>query len=407
LPAGLSGQGLAYRLVITSDHPPGTYWYHPHHHHSTHPQVAGGAMGVLIIDEIGKNGVISPSIPPSVFTNNYKTWSITNEKILFFVYAGMSSGIPLLNGVDIKTTAPRQSVSVLADQWYRFRVAVTSVFGVSTNLTFSSKCTAMQVAQDGLWLSTVPWPAASSFGFSGASRIDIAVKCSAGNSTIKWGKITDSTRYTVDIVATSPKNNSGSPFAADGISTWNPIRPAHMPNMSKVVPKEFWEVQGQVNGIKFNTKSWSLQEAARLFYNETYEFRLVPNSSEIAVNNIHDHPLHLHVFPMQVVGIIENGVVVPKDCPGETDSSGNVFSYKLYEFYDTIKPRARSDPKTCVVRFRTLGYSGKVLFHCHMLLHEDEGAMAWVYVEGDNDIIVTNPDMNLITIPAISPILSK
>jgi len=37
-----------------------------------------------------------------------------------------------------------------------------------------------------------------------------------------------------------------------------------------------------------------------------------------------------------------------------------------------------------------------------MLLHEDEGAMAWVYVEGDNDIIVTNPDWNPYTIPAIS-----
>jgi len=401
--AGLSGQGLAYNLVITSDHPPGTYWYHPHHHESTRSQVGGGAMGVLIIEEIGKDGVINPSIPTSVFTTNYQTWSQTNEKILFFVYAGASSSVPLLNGADLKAS-PRQTVSITANQWYRFRVAVATVYGTSTILTFPTTCTTFQVAQDGLWLSTVPWTAASSFYFTAASRIDIAVKCSAAKNTITWGLITAgvSNRLSVDILTTSGTDNGGSPFAADGISTWDPIRPAHMLDMRNISPVSVHNVKGAVSSIYWNDNTYSVNkipQAKVLSYNQVYELRLTPNIGEYT----HDHPLHLHVFPMQVVGVLENNVVVAKDCPGDND-----FYYKLYQFYDTIKPRVNptTEAKTCVVRIRTLGYGGRVPIHCHMLIHEDGGAMAWVLIDGGPAVTITNPVATAITLPAISSILS-
>src|SRR6202034_950630 len=35
-----------------SDEPPGLYWYHPHVHGFTNPQVLGGASGAIIIDGI-------------------------------------------------------------------------------------------------------------------------------------------------------------------------------------------------------------------------------------------------------------------------------------------------------------------------------------------------------------------
>jgi FtsP/CotA-like multicopper oxidase with cupredoxin domain len=43
---------FAYRFRIPSDEPPGLYWYHPHVHGFTNPQVLGGASGAVIIDGI-------------------------------------------------------------------------------------------------------------------------------------------------------------------------------------------------------------------------------------------------------------------------------------------------------------------------------------------------------------------
>ena len=41
-----------YRIRIPEDQPPGLYWYHPHVHGFTEPQVLGGASGALIVEGI-------------------------------------------------------------------------------------------------------------------------------------------------------------------------------------------------------------------------------------------------------------------------------------------------------------------------------------------------------------------
>uniref|UniRef100_H2YB99 Plastocyanin-like domain-containing protein n=1 Tax=Ciona savignyi TaxID=51511 RepID=H2YB99_CIOSA len=40
-----------YKFDIKSDHPSGTYWYHPHFHGSTHFQNIGGMGGMLIVED--------------------------------------------------------------------------------------------------------------------------------------------------------------------------------------------------------------------------------------------------------------------------------------------------------------------------------------------------------------------
>jgi FtsP/CotA-like multicopper oxidase with cupredoxin domain len=43
-----------YKIQIPKNDPPGLYWYHPHPHGMTTPQVAGGASGALIIEGMEK-----------------------------------------------------------------------------------------------------------------------------------------------------------------------------------------------------------------------------------------------------------------------------------------------------------------------------------------------------------------
>ena len=45
-----SGQVFDYRITIPSGEPPGLYWYHPHPHGFSERQVQGGASGALIVE---------------------------------------------------------------------------------------------------------------------------------------------------------------------------------------------------------------------------------------------------------------------------------------------------------------------------------------------------------------------
>ena len=42
---------LDYTWDIAADHPGGTHWYHPHYHGKTNEQVAGGAFGMIIVED--------------------------------------------------------------------------------------------------------------------------------------------------------------------------------------------------------------------------------------------------------------------------------------------------------------------------------------------------------------------
>lgn len=56
-----------YRFRIPADEPPGVYWYHPHVHGFTNPQVLGGASGALIVEGIERANRNLAGLPERVF----------------------------------------------------------------------------------------------------------------------------------------------------------------------------------------------------------------------------------------------------------------------------------------------------------------------------------------------------
>jgi FtsP/CotA-like multicopper oxidase with cupredoxin domain len=45
------GQDFRYSVDIPADHPPGTFWYHPHRHGSVAIQIASGMAGMIVVDD--------------------------------------------------------------------------------------------------------------------------------------------------------------------------------------------------------------------------------------------------------------------------------------------------------------------------------------------------------------------
>ncbi|MGA8909128.1 MAG: multicopper oxidase domain-containing protein [Acidobacteriaceae bacterium] len=58
---------FTYRFRIPQDEPPGLYWYHPHIHGFSKPQVLGGASGALIVEGIERARPETAGMPERVF----------------------------------------------------------------------------------------------------------------------------------------------------------------------------------------------------------------------------------------------------------------------------------------------------------------------------------------------------
>jgi FtsP/CotA-like multicopper oxidase with cupredoxin domain len=63
---GAGDPPFEYRFRIPADEPPGLYWYHPHIHGYSTPQVLGGASGALVIEGIEQANREAAGLPERV-----------------------------------------------------------------------------------------------------------------------------------------------------------------------------------------------------------------------------------------------------------------------------------------------------------------------------------------------------
>ena len=61
------GKPFEYRFRVPADQPPGLYWYHPHIHGFTSPQVLGGASGAIVVEGIERANSLLAGLPERVF----------------------------------------------------------------------------------------------------------------------------------------------------------------------------------------------------------------------------------------------------------------------------------------------------------------------------------------------------
>jgi len=138
----------------------------------------------------------------------------------------------------------------------------------------------------------------------------------------------------------------------DGGATWSPNRPAYLRDLSGVpnnqINSETVRMGARtVNGQKFDHHNANLTLPADRVQAWT-------------IKGAAQHPFHLHVYHMQAFG-----------CGGD---------YEDGEYYDVIA-------SNCDVRFdtnaaTTTAYDGRTIMHCHILEHEDQGAMGWMNLVG-------------------------
>lgn len=332
-----------YVYDVPSDHMGGTLWYHPHHHGSTFLQVSGGAWGLLLIDDV------FDGVPAGV--------AAMTERQLVIGYVDPSvagtGGDTLISGTLSPTWtvngAVNGSLCMPANEWERWRVLVADADAMERSFAVGPNCEVALLARDGVWRSVAPLAIpARSLQLTGASRADLAVRCSADSTISVGGTIVAN----VIADATLPPDTSVGPYSNGATGgTWSAQRPTYLRDLRGIGSVESRTVNmgaRTVNGSKFDmhVPTFSIPTGA---------------IQEWTVKGAAAHPFHLHVYHFQM--------------------QSTCGAFEAGEYYDTLSA------SPCMTRFdlnpaTSSVYDGTTIMHCHILDHEDNGAMGWADVIG-------------------------
>lgn len=411
------GEQLDYTFQIPDDHPPGLYWYHPHHHGSTAVQVVTGMAGPIIvrgkIDEVPEIkaardiplviqdvGLFPSDTDPNLWTYEPKQnaiWQTFGGNVTIYdpktgqanptkLKGGFTTGdyalrYYLLNGEpffkevhdNANPTSPApsqlkpQRIKIRPGEVVRFRM----LNGCSDNLMpiLVEGHDLHLIALDGVNFDAVrtiqPYGAdgAGQVTLSPANRAEFLIKGSTKPGVYGILQLAQSQQFLAspqkviaEIEVVGAPTNMALPTKLPPATRYYPlIKPSEIKNIRTI---EFGGTfPGVVNpwvGIDF------------LINNMQYGEQAVPTvvnlgdceEWHLVVEGAHHggtegHPFHIHEISFELISI--NGVAQP---PGT--------------FMDTIWVAKDS---VVVVRMRFIGWPGKTVFHCHILPHEDTGMM--------------------------------
>lgn len=332
------GFGGDYVYDIPADHMGGTFWYHAHHHGSTYLQVSTGGFGLIIIDDS------KDQIPQSVADMQER------HVLIGYLDPGVAGtgGDTIVSGTlqpGWTVNGERNGTLVMPpNTWQHWRVLLADRDAKTKDVTIGANCEVMLLARDGVWRTTAPKDLpARTVNLTGASRADLAVRCSA-NSTLNVANGT-----VANIVVAGTPDSGPSPY--DNGNDWSALRPGYLRDLRGETSLNLERINmgaRAVNGSKFDINVPAFSVTA----DQVQEWEI-----KGAVN----HPFHLHVYHFQA----QDG------CGGDFEPG---------EYYDTLAG-------SCAVRFdlneaTSSPYSGRTIMHCHILEHEDQGAMTWVNVIG-------------------------
>lgn len=329
---GQAGGDFVYDIPV--DHMGGTFWYHAHHHGSTYLQVSAGAFGLLVIDDQ------FDGIPTTV--------AVMEERHLVVAYldpdvAGTGGDTLITGSLSPTWTVNGQingTLEVPLDTWQHWRVLLADRDAKAKDFSIGSACEIALMARDGVWRTEVPKPLpANSLSLTGASRADLAVRCS-GPADISVGS-----QQVASVVIKGAADPGPSPYDG-GVLTWTSNRPVYLQDLrsATVTNAETINMGARtINGSKWDhhVPNFTLSNTG------VQQFRL---------KGATNHPFHLHIYHVQV--------------------QGNCGDFEDGEYYDVVAGN-------CTIRFNLTpetSYEGRTVMHCHILEHEDQGAMGWADV---------------------------
>jgi FtsP/CotA-like multicopper oxidase with cupredoxin domain len=345
------GQSYEYEFVLPTDHPPGTFWYHPHHHGLAADQVAAGLYGAIIVQD--------PAPIP-----------VSRERVLIVSDISLD-GDGQIEPVSLpERMMGREGRTVLVNG--QVRPALQAAPGERERWRLINACPARYLnlqlegpryqllALDGRLLAAV-----SDTGdllLAPGNRADVLVTPGEGRWTLRTN------RYDRGSMAGMMMGGGTSTDTPSGLLSFDargdPVpEPGPVPRLPALRDLREEPVTGRrrldfsmgtgrgmgpaAMGFTINGKEFDASRVDETVSVGSVEEWTLSNSSPM------DHPMHLHVWPMQIIQDGARDLTEP-------------------QWQDVVNIPANGEVK---VRVAFDSFPGHTVFHCHILDHEDLGMM--------------------------------
>jgi FtsP/CotA-like multicopper oxidase with cupredoxin domain len=356
------GETFDYEFQLPDSHPPGVYWYHPHHHGLTADQVFGGLYGAIIVED---------SEPIET----------TRERILIISDVSFDPSGQIAQATQMDRMTGREGGTVMVNGQVNPGLAAKP--GEQERWRVINACTSrfLRLRLDGQKLQLlgkdsgrfpIPEPVEEVLLAPG-NRADLLVTASAGTSILR----------TLSVDRGSAGAMMGSISSSDAnlatLTVAGASAPAALAIPNQPVPRDLRAAPlsgrrtltlamggagmggGGMSGMGVGSGMMDFTIDGKSFDPARVDTSVAAGAVEewtLQNTSPMDHPFHLHVWPMQII-----------------EQSGQQTGAPLWQ--DVVNVPARSSVR---VRIAFEDFTGKTVYHCHILDHEDNGMMGLIEV---------------------------
>lgn len=336
------GESFDYEIYIPEDHPSGMFWYHPHHHGLVAAQLSLGMVGAIVVED-AIDAKLSGTIERVMVIADPRIGSTSNVAApsQMDLMHGRQGPYLLVN----HQRAPALTGTGKVERWRLLNASATQTLSLSV-----SNANVALIARDGGRLARAEKVGAVSL--SPGERIELLVAPrSAGKVVLRSGA-------TSLAVLNAKKANALPSLGA--LASIKSLRAGFKRSLRMVGGGMGGGMgnggggmgMGGMGSFTFDGVAFDANRVDQSVVAGTVEDWTIFNETNM------DHPFHIHAWPYQVV-----------------ERSDRV---KMAGWKDTTLVPANGWVR---IRIDFSGVSGKSVYHCHILDHEDAGMMGVVEVK--------------------------
>ncbi|MCY0905748.1 multicopper oxidase family protein [Arthrobacter sp. H14-L1] len=360
------GESFDYEYRLPVNHPPGVYWYHPHRHGSVADQVFGGLYGAIIVQD--------PRPVP-----------VTRERVLVISDISLTGGGSTATVSAMEKVMGREGALVLVNG--QLNAAMAARPGERERWRIINACASryLKLRLDGQHLQLLGLDSGrfqspkdvEEVLLAPGNRADLLVTTAAGTAILQTLPVdrggmgsmmggnngSGQSRPGRDGNTLATLAVAGAPAAAPGPV---PAQPAPRDLRAAAVTAHRELVFAMGMGMNSGGMGGGMGSGMMSFTINGRPFDPARVDTTVPAGAIEewtlrntspmDHPVHLHVWPMQVI-----------------EQAGQPVDSPVWQ--DVVNVPARSSVR---VRIAFDDFTGKTVYHCHILDHEDSGMMGLI-----------------------------
>ncbi|WP_454778543.1 multicopper oxidase family protein [Georgenia muralis] len=345
------GESFDYEIALPDDHPTGTFWYHPHHHGMVADQMFAGLYGAIVVEDDLPAGRVLVVSDVSLTADGAVRQVSMPERMM-----GREGETVLVNG----QVRPRITAAPGERQRWRVVNACTS-----RHLRLELEGQEVTVLGVDLGRQAEP-PSLGDLLLAPGNRADLLVTAAEGTATLRalphdrggmmgmmGGATTSSepvTLATLEVAGPAAEPPAELPPAGD-VRDLRDVEPAARRTLTFTMGMGRGRGPGGMT-FGFDGRGFDAERTDQEVAAGAVEEWVIDNPTPM------DHPFHLHVWPMQVV-----------------EAAGTAVAAPTWRDVVTVPAGSR-----VVVRVPFEDLTGRTVYHCHILDHEDAGMMGVVDV---------------------------